>query len=45
MADNTKPEFSKMHNNIIMIKDELKNMLDKEAAPSDLKEKLNQFVE
>ena len=45
MIDNIKFElelsFSKMQDNIIMIKNELKNMLNKEIILSDLKERFN----
>ena len=33
-----------MHNNIIMIKNELVNMQNKEITSSDNKERLNQFI-
>ena len=48
MTDNIKFKsesfFSKTHNNIIMIEDQLKNMQNKEVISSDNKERLNQFI-
>ena len=48
MIDNIKlkPEssFSKIHNNIIMIENQLKNMQNKEIIPSNNKERFDQFI-
>ena len=46
MIDNIKSEssFSKMHDNIIMIENELLDMQNNGVTPSDNKERLNQFV-
>ena len=49
MINNIKLEpesfFSKMQNNIIMIKSELKDMQNKEVVSLDSKKRFNQFVQ
>ena len=44
MINNIKLKFEFLQDNIIMIKNELKNMLNKEVISLDFKERFNQFV-